>query len=111
MPDKAVSTKLDTVLAAEICDFVGIFPVVLALLRLSWLRFHRIFSGDAVELPLNEGNLCRVGHVVDVDGHTYLEIILVGIFETVCNRLLGASSRLGRYKCTGSKCKCANSGF
>lgn len=99
VPYEAVSAELDAVLAAEVGNLVGVFPVVLSLCRLGRSRFHCVLGCDAVEFPLDEGNLGRICHVAVVHCNTYGEIILVGVLESVRNRSLDSSARLSRRDC------------
>ena len=98
-----MAAELDAVLAAEVSNLVGVFPVVDTLLRLSRLRLHRIFSGDAVEFPLDEGNLVRVADIGQVHGDTDAEVILVVVLESILRWLLDASARLGLGECRNAE--------
>ena len=82
VPHKVVTTHLDAVLAAEVCDDIGLLEVPHTCLRVDFARFHAVLSGDAVELFEDEGCLEGVSHVTLGNGDTNLEIVLVSVLET-----------------------------
>ena len=83
VPHQGVATHLDAVGAAEVGDLVGVLPVELTLLGLGRLELHRVLGGDAVELTQDDLDLVGILNVAVVDGDTDLEVILVGILQTV----------------------------
>ena len=86
MPHQGVTAHLDAVLAAEVGDPVGIFPVEFALAGLGRLGLHRVLGGDAVEFALDQGHLRFVGDVAVVHGGADQEVVLVGVFKAVGGR-------------------------
>ena len=83
VPHQSVAAKLDPVLAAEIGDPVGIFPVELTLLWLRRLGFHGVLGCDAVEFTFDHGYLISVGDVIDVDRRSDHKVVLIGVFKAV----------------------------
>ena len=81
MPAKAVTTQFDTILTAEVSDFVGLLPVPLTLLRMQLTGLHIVLSRDAAELSLHQINLVVVTHITLVQGYTNQEIVLVSVFQ------------------------------
>ena len=79
MPHKAVTTELDTVLTAEVCNLVRIRPSVFSFPGLGHNWLHVVLSGDAVELLLDKGYLLRSGDIPLIDSNANHEIILVGV--------------------------------
>ena len=95
VPHQGVAAHLDTVLAAEVRDLVGILPVELALAGLGGLGFHRVLGGDAVELAEDDLDLVRFRDVAVVHGDTDLEVVLVGVLQAVGGLRDGAGTPLG----------------
>ena len=60
VPHEGVTPHLDPVLAAEVRDLVGVIPVELTFAGFGRLGLHRVFGGDAVEFPQDEGHLVGV---------------------------------------------------
>ena len=82
MPAEVMSTELDAVLAAEVCDAIGSAEVPYAFCRVHLAYLHVVLGSDAVELLLDKGNLLRDLDVVLVDGYSNGEVVLIGIFHT-----------------------------
>ena len=97
VPHQAVATEFDAVGAGEVGNAVGCFPVEFSLLGLSRLGLHVVLAGHAVEFPLHESGLLGIGHVTLVDGHTYHEIVFVGVFKSLgrCRRTNGQKGHKG----------------
>ena len=76
-----MATQFDTVLAAEISNFVSWFPVPLAFLRMNHTGFHVVLSRNAVELLLHQRDLLGLRDVTLVHCHTYHKVILIGILK------------------------------
>ena len=98
MPHQSVAAELDPVLAAEIGDPVGIFPVELTLLWLRRLGLHGVLGCDAVEFTFDHGYLVSVGHVFDVDRRADHKVVLIGVFKAVSwsGDIPGAPLGMGR---------------
>ena len=77
-----MSAERNVVLAAEVCDLVGILPVPLAFAWLERNNLHVVLSCDAVEVLLDKSDLIRICNVVDVYCNTYSEVILVSVLVT-----------------------------
>ena len=87
MPHQAVPAKFDSVAAAEVGDFVGVFPVELSVGGFGGLRLHVVLGRNAVEVFFDDGNLFGICDVLHVDSHTDREVILVGILQPCCTAL------------------------
>ena len=88
VPYKVVATHLDAVLAAEVCDDVGLLKVPYACFRMELARLHAVLSGDAVVLLEDDFRNDRVSYVTLCNGDTNLEIVLVSVLQA---RVLGAA--------------------
>ena len=82
VPAQAVAAHLDTVLAAEVGNLVGLLEVPDTLLRVNLTGFPVVLGGNAVELLLDECLLGLVADVALVECHTDGEVILVGILQS-----------------------------
>ena len=83
-----MSTHLYTVLTAEVGYLIGLFKIPDALFRmyLAWLPV--VLGSDAVELLLDDCNLCGIRHISLIDSHTDCEVILIGIFQSGACRVV-----------------------
>ena len=107
VPAEGVSAKRNTVLTAEVCDLVSVFPVPLAFTRLERNHLHVVFSCDAVEVLLDQSDLVRILDISDVYSNTHCEVILIGILVTcrIFNRPSPRESLGEKRTCTYSKCE------
>ena len=83
VPNQAVTTQLDAVLAAEVCDSIGILPTPHTLLRMQFTRLHVVLSRNAVVVFLDDFHRLRVVDVAHVHCHTHGEVTLVSVLVTL----------------------------
>ena len=82
VPNETVTTHWDLVATAPVSDAISFFPLPFAFfwMKLTW--FHVVFAGNAV-VVLKNHFLLSLREVTGVEGNTYLEIVLVGILESL----------------------------
>ena len=78
VPHQAVSTHLYAVTTAEVGNRIGLSPIPYAGCWMYRYGLHSVLAGHAVEFAHHDGFLFG-GEVADVECHTHLEVVLIGI--------------------------------
>ena len=89
-----MTTHFDAILTAEVSDLVGLLEVPDALLRVDLTGLPVVLGGDAVELLLDDLDLCGIRDVVLIDSHTDGEIILVGVLQSGASEIVHGATPL-----------------
>ena len=82
VPHQAVAPHLDAVATAEVGNRVGLSPIPYARCRMYRRGLHGVLASHAVEFAHHDGFLFG-GEVADVECHTHLEVVLVGVLEAL----------------------------
>ena len=103
VPAEAMSTHLDAVLATEVGNFVGFFPVPDTLLGMYLAGFHVVLGGDGVELLFDESNLIGIRHIALVHSDANREEIFVGVLHATWHLWLAEAWALRVYICAAEQ--------